>query len=578
MLEFIQLLKQRYQTVCSHTASDAVKAVYQQRIDRQILAEASIRKADMHKRFTFQPLQVAVVGPTQAGKSTLVNLLLNSSQAGVSPLAGFTVHAQGFCNSVKLEDCESVQHFFGRFQQVRQDELRKDRLECYALTENIGASDLLPECLVWDTPDFDSIGAIGYSEALMRSIALADIVILVVSKEKYADQSVWELMSSIETLRQPTLICVNKLAEGSEHIVIRSLSEKWRQSRSDDCPTIVPLFYQKQAAPTWPENERSAVRKLFRQVNRRRNNEVVQEFLLKHWQEWLEPVRSEHMALQEWRSLVDASIKQSLTQYQNDYLNHPRYYETFQSALAKLLSLLEIPGFARVLVGTRKALTWPIRQVMKIGMKRSRITDSSHEVALLNHLAEHLLIRIMDALLEKTEQNGDSAWWRGGIGLLRNRRQALLVEFNDAVLRYHNDFQQEVESAAFRLYAKLQEQPYVLNGLRATRATTDAAAVAISIQAGGLGLHDLIIAPAMLSVTSFLTESAMGSYLNKVEAELKQRQLQIVRQKLYIECLREALFKLPEQLSSDSYFNITPEQLEQAEQQLKNKKHGLRLL
>lgn len=578
MLEFIQLLKQRYQTVFSHTTSEAVKAVYQQRIDRQILAEASIRKVDMLKRFAGQPLQIAVVGPTQAGKSTLVNLLLNSTQAGVSPLAGFTVHAQGFCNAVSLEDLDGVRHFFGRFQAVRQDELSKDRLDCYALSENTGQSDLLPDCLVWDTPDFDSIGAAGYSEALMRSIALADVVILIVSKEKYADQSVWELMSSIETLRQPTLICVNKLAEGSEHIVIRSLTEKWRQSRSDECPVVVPLFYQKQAAPAWPETEKAVVRQLLGKVNRRRNHETVQEFLLKHWQEWLEPVHAEHQALDEWRYLVDESIKRSLAQYQNDYLNHPRYYEAFQSALAKLLSLLEIPGLAKALVGTRKALTWPIRQMMKLGQKKTRTTDSSHEVGLLNHLAEHLLIGLMEALLEKTEQNGGNAWWRGSIGLLRNRRQALLVEFNDAALRYHHDFQQEVENAAFRLYEKLQEQPYVLNGLRATRATTDAAAIAISLQAGGLGLHDLIVAPAMLSVTSFLTESAMGGYLNKIEAELKQRQLQIVRQTLFIECLQQALFKLPEQLSSDSYFNITPEQLEQAEQQLKSKKHGLRLL
>jgi len=39
---------------------------------------------------------MAVVGPTQAGKSSLVNVLLNSNDAGVSPLAGYTIHLRVF--------------------------------------------------------------------------------------------------------------------------------------------------------------------------------------------------------------------------------------------------------------------------------------------------------------------------------------------------------------------------------------------------------------------------------------------------------------------------------------------------
>ena len=66
----------------------------------------------------------------------------------------------------------------------------------------------------------------------------------------------------------------------------------------------------------------------------------------------------------------------------------------------------------------------------------------------------------------------------------------------------------------------------VLNSLRATRVTTDAAAIALTLHMGGIGVHDLIFAPAMLTVTSLLAESAIGSYMHKVEHELKQHQLQ----------------------------------------------------
>ncbi len=47
MLEFIQLLKQRYQTVLSQPNNESIKASYQQRIDQLILAEAFIRKGQL---------------------------------------------------------------------------------------------------------------------------------------------------------------------------------------------------------------------------------------------------------------------------------------------------------------------------------------------------------------------------------------------------------------------------------------------------------------------------------------------------------------------------------------------------
>lgn len=578
MLEFIQLLKQRYQSVSEHIKSDAIKSVYQQRIDQQILAEALIRKQEALTRSKL-PLQIAVIGPTQAGKSTVVNLLLNSHDAGVSPLAGYTVHSQGFCNATGIDECSELQHYFGRFQQVHPSQLSKDRYDCYALAENTGHSKLLPACVLWDTPDFDSIDAAGYSEALIRTLALADVIILVVSKEKYADQSVWDLMVSIQPLQQATLICVNKLVEGAESIIIQSLMDKWRQSRTDALPSVIPLLYQKQPAiPTWPKSEDAIVTALARQVNRHKHEQRIQDYLNRHWQAWLEPIVAEHQALNQWRSLIDDLVKQALRQYQRDYLDHPHHYETFQNALASLLNLLEIPGLAKVLANTRKVLTWPIKQLFSLGMRKIRLADSSHEVALLNHLAEHLLIQLADQLLDKTEHNNDNPWWKAAIGLLREQRQSLLGEFDSAAIRYHDDFQKEVDAAAFRLYNQLQQQPVVLNSLRATRVTTDAAAVALSLQAGGIGLHDLIITPAMLSLTSILAESAIGSYVGKVEAELKQRQLQTVKQTLLIDMLQQALYRLPERLSYGTYFNISPDRLQVVEQQLKLKPHGLRFL
>jgi GTPase SAR1 family protein len=597
MLEFIQLLKQRHQTVLAELNNESVKTSYQQRIDQLILAEAFLRKGQLITASKMPLLQIAVIGPTQAGKSSVVNILLNSSIAGVSPLAGYTIHPQGFCNGVNTDDCTDLQRYFGRFQQLQQAQLSKDRHDCYSLTQNTTASAILPQGVLWDTPDFDSIDSATYREGVIRAIALADIIVLVVSKEKYADQSVWEIMSALEALHQPTIICLNKLIEGSETIIVNSLQEKWRQARSDQFPEVVSLYYQKPGGlPVWPESKQQLFHQVAKSVAYSQHARFEQALLQKNWATWLEPVNAEHKALNDWTELVDLMIKQAMDSYQTDYLNHPHHYETFQLAMTQLLSLMEIPGLARILAGTRQVLTWPARQLMKLGRKKTHfssrigpslsgssgsnphqtdLSDSSYEIALLNQIAEHTLIQLADRLLDKTDQN---PWWRQFHSVLRNQRPDVLQCFGVAAKNYHLSFQQDVDSAAHRLYHKLQKQPIVLNSLRATRTTADAAVIALTLHMGGIGLHDLVIAPAMLTVTSLLAESAVGSYMHKVEAELKQNQFNTVKQALFIDILRKRLLQLPEQLSLSTHFKISPDQLHAAELQLTEKRHGLRLL
>lgn len=60
------------------------------------LVDACHDKVMLSEQYPDHPLQIGIVGPTQAGKSTLVNLITQSNAAGVSARAGYTVHAQGF--------------------------------------------------------------------------------------------------------------------------------------------------------------------------------------------------------------------------------------------------------------------------------------------------------------------------------------------------------------------------------------------------------------------------------------------------------------------------------------------------
>lgn len=570
MLEFIQLLNQRYQAMMTHQKSDDPNnALFKQRLEQLVLTESFVKKGELTASGTDTVLHIAVIGPTQAGKSTVTNLMLDNNIAGVSPLAGYTVHSQGFCCKITPQDCSGLQNYFGRFQQLTQSELNNERYDCYSLTENASQSLSLPACVLWDTPDFDSIDSIDYREGMIRTIALADIIVLVVSKEKYADQSVWDMMAMIETFHQPTLICVNKLLEGTEDIIIQSLKEKWSSVRKDKFPDVIPLYYQKQTAmPIWPDSVNEPFFQLAKKVSQAKHFEYQAALINKYWHDWLEPIVAEHEANRLWRLLVEQQIEQALQAYQRDYLNHPHHYDTFQNALIELLNLLEIPGISKVLSKTRRVLTWPIRKIMDLGKKITLPTNQ--EETLLNQIGEHCLISFSEQLLEKIDADTQqSAWWKGCYGLLRQQRNKIKHEFEIAVEEYCINFQQDVEATANRLYAKLSEQPLILNSLRATRVTTDITAMAMVIHTAGIGIHDLVITPAMLAVTSLLTESAIGGYIGTVEAELKQQQLKTVKNDVLIACLQQSLYSLPEQLTDKSLFNISPALLQNVEVQRK---------
>jgi len=579
MLDFIQLLNQRYQTILSQSSNDAYKVKFQQRIEQLLLADSFLRKGQFINTSPKQLLNIALLGPTQAGKSTIANVLLNTNSAVVSPLASYTVQPHGFCYDLTIDSCAGLQEYFGRFQQLHPSQISRDRYDCYSLSEVTSNTTLLPNCILWDTPDFDSIDSATYREGVFRAAALADIIIIVVSKEKYADQTVWDMVTMLEPLHQPTIICFNKLNEGTEELLINSLKEKWLMARTDDFPDIVPLTYQKQTGlPIWPDTQHTLLKELVKKTNHKMHAQFEQDLIKKYWQEWIEPINAEHKALSNWKELVDICICDAIENYQRDYLNHPHHYDTFQKALAELLNLLEIPGFSRILTGVRKTIAWPAKQIMKLGHKKQLITDNSQELALLNQLAEHILIQLADRLLDHAEQPHQKQWWKEFSRLLRSQRQNILTDFSYAATTYHASFQQDVETTAHHLYHKLQEQPFLLNSLRATRVTADAAAIALTLQMGGIGLHDFIFAPAILAINSLLAESALGSYLQKSEHALKTHQYNTVIQNLFINCISLKLLALPELLSTTNHFNISSAQLLAAANTLTEKRHGLRLL
>lgn len=567
MLEFITSLKHRYQTIQAGENADKY-------IDQLTFIESFLQRIEINQL----PINIAVIGPTQSGKSSVVNLLLDQESAGVSPLAGFTVHSQGFSVAQKAEDLISVKNYFSDIEEVAQSSLDHHQYDCYSLSACQQHN--LPACIVWDTPDFDSIDAKSYKKSLLKTIALADILVLVVSKEKYADQSVWDVLQLIAPLKQPVLVVLNKLVADSEALIIESFKERWQQLRADKQPELTSFFFTKGGLVSEHEKVLNGlIKSKINKVQCKNHEQLAKQFIQAHWVEWLAPIKAEQEAEAQWQVLINKVLEEGLVNYQRDYLDHPHHYDTFQNALARLLTLLEVPGIAKVLGKSRRILTWPMRKLFSSGRsKKQGAYPATQETIVLQQIAEHILLQLGDKILNQIDPaQGRDSWWKSINQQLRLDKQAILQQFEEQTFDYHENFKQDIDETAQGLYRKLEENPTILNSLRATRVTADAAMLVLTLQAGGIGLHDLLIAPAMLSLTAYLAESAVGNYLHKAEAQLKQQQLKAVQQQLMSDVIEQALRQLPEKMATTHYFNISAQQLADVEAQLKEKPHGLRL-
>jgi GTPase SAR1 family protein len=554
-----------------------------------LLARAALRDLAAARRVAERPRQVAVLGPTQVGKSTVVNLLLAQRVAEVSPLAGFTVHPQGF--AVDGGDTGWLAPFFPGWQRCPAADLSRDRLDCYGFTSlsGTGAASHPPSgTVVWDTPDFDSLAATSYRTGVLEVVALADALVLVLSKEKYSDLAVWQTLGLIEPLGRPLLICLNKVTSETERVVVASLrarlAERWLRHRDVEIvvlPVAVGLDgLPEERLPQAVARLRAAVDGLPVQRDTHARRAGVAALSRRHWDDWTAPIAAEHAAHGEWRGQVEAAVQEALAAYRRDYLDHPQRFDTFRRALVEVLYLLELPGVAGAVSRVRHLLTWPARQLFAPGRRRAGWPGGAAEAGTSEEqVLEAVIDRLLTTLARETARRCDPslpamAFWRAVSRRLAEGQQELHDAFMTAVKQHHAAFQPEIQAAGGRVYAALQGRPGLLNTLRAMRVTTDAAAIAIAVKTAGLGIGDLLVTPAMLSLTSSLTEGALGAYLAQEARALKARQYAAVEEAVFRGAVRPTLDRLVTRLDGAGLFAITVDELAVAEQSLEALDHG----
>lgn len=596
---YLTALKHAYHRDTGTTVPSAVAA---QRAAELQLAEAAVRLVRPSANgVATRPAQLVVLGPTQTGKSTVVNLLLGRAAAAVSPLAGFTVHAHGFATSADLLGDAWTDALFPGWPRRRAAEMDRAELEAYSLEvvgqeansatgtsgglhQEPGLSPELPPCVVWDTPDFDSLAWYKYHRGVLEAVALADLLVLVLSREKYADLAVWRMLRLIEPLGRPLIVVLNKMTPDAQETIAASLRERLAETSDSwrDAP-ICPLPYSPGSA--WPPDEairaaahglRRAVAESLPAAARRPARPGVARLLRRNWQTWAEPVAAERAASLAWRELVEGVVAEVLEAYKRDFLEHPQRYDTFRRATVELLHLLELPGVAGVVHEVRRVVTWPARQLFAAGREwwRSRRPDPARrrlvgEELVLHEIIDHVLVRLQrDCSRRAVAGSVGAGFWRALVRRIEREEARLRVRFQQAAEDHRREFEGEVRAAAERMYRALQDSPVLLGGLRAARASADVAAVVLAIKTGGAPLHDLLLAPAMLAVSSLLTEGALGGYVHRVAEELKRRQFERVRHTLVQGVFEYELNALAEGLSDDELFGVRFEQWQRATEAL----------
>jgi predicted nucleic acid-binding protein len=319
----------------------------------------------------------------------------------------------------------------------------------------------------------------------------------------------------------------------------------------------------------------SALQNAFAEVSRSEQDDVVSRFIRRHVSDWLGPLRDEQKAAYDWRQLLNDAVRVAKYDYAKGYLNNPDKYDTFNRALAELLTLLEIPGLANSLARTRALVTWPARKLLGVGRsvlagsvnlgtgmgKGSKLQVPDQEADTLVRILDKSLTHLQTQLLEKADNSAQQAlWWRSLNHSFRQREPLIRQAFTRESERARAEFEPRIEAAAHQLYEQLQSQPVLLNTVRATRVTADAAGIALALKSGGLAPADLILAPAMLSVTTLLTESALGRYMDLIKNELKQEQQKHINARLLDGLLTTELEAVARHLNDDSLFttNLDP--------------------
>jgi hypothetical protein len=505
---------------------------------------------------------VTVFGGTQVGKSTCLNVMLGMSAARVHHTAGFTRHAQGF--APPGTDPEALfggsPWTFGHFTCVPVEALDRARLDQYSV-QPLPATPYLPQCVLWDAPDCDSVDASRYMAGLVEAVTLADVVVYVTSREKYAVEQILAWVVLLAEAGLPLVGCLNLTPHWQQAEVLHSHQQALatvagRAGRvvpafpmvafplvdAETSDAVCAVLCQPQFAPGQTLRQHVTAALQTHQTARVRQ---ALAFITAHLPTLLEPAQAEIEALEHWEAAVASGLEQFMQDYHQRYLDNPDRYDAFARVSVEILGLLNppIPGLHEALKALRTALSLPARLLMFVAKTSWQFAFGRHtsetesaltpaEVQTYTEAHAHLLHGLMHVIRTQRAKPKSHPFWEALDTEWDRQMPTLQAEFQAQLTAHWQQTEQRIKRTAEAIFHELEKRPAVLNALRASRLIGDAAAIVVSVQTGGAGdiIHDLVVAPALLTVIEAVSRAITEGYVVHRKLELREALLEDTRQ------------------------------------------------
>lgn len=502
----------------------------------------------------------AVFGGTQVGKSTVMNVLAGREIAHVHHTAGFTRHAQGFTPPGITPDqaLKAFPRAFPAFDRVPRETLSLDRPREYSLQE-LTEPTIMGRAVLWDSPDCDAVDSSVFQQGFVETVTLSDAIVYVTSREKYAVNAVLAWVVRLIRAGVPVIAVINMVPRQQQAELIADMQTALARvadvelnpgTTLPEIPILafeyvadgdVTLLYDQAYTPA--ANLRSGLQASAAATSPSfaARQDAALAWISEALPSILQPALHDLDAWQQWDEQLNRSLKNFVADYRRYYIDDPNRYDAFSRVGLEILQLLNppIPGLQKTLAAVRTVVSLPARAILFGGKAIYRYASSGgkgfskpevvpHEIAtyreahnrLLNDLARYLEQRRRSG----GEGQGDHFWAALDSGW-ETRVPVIEDEFRTSLKEHQVRSDQYVREAAEAIYKELERDPVKLNMLRSSRIAADAAAIVVSVKTGGPGdiIHDIVVAPALMSVVEAATRHIAGNYVEHRKEKLRDQ-------------------------------------------------------
>lgn len=487
------------------------------------------------------PLHVAVVGGAGTGKSTVTNFLCGAAAAEANPQAGFTRHPIAYLPEGAATSWTDHAGFLGPLK--RQGEpIPSDRDEDIYQVRRVARGEDAADLVVWDCPDMTAWASRGYVPRLLEVAGLADVLVHVASDERYNDAVPTQFLRLFLEAGKAVVVCLVKMREADAPAFVEHFRREVLAGDAGKVAAVVTLPHlppevladPRARGSAWRRPLLEAVQAAVRPVEtaRRRHLEASLRFLRDGKDRLLGVARSDLAALEAWRGLVQEGQIDFDQRYRKEFLTGERFHR-FDEALVKLLDLLELPGFGKVVGTTLGVLRAPFRLLK--GLFQRTATRNEPPPPPERPLLLGALEGWLDLLDKEAARRKDThPLW---VHVQRGFREGKLEEqargrFEEGFRGFQLSLVDEIDRTARGIYEDLEKHPVALNTLRGAKFAMEIAAIGGTLLLAGFSLVNVVLVPLAAAVTQQLVEVLGKHYVDNQREQARARQQALVAQHL----------------------------------------------